>query len=118
MEETLLEMIQAEQLCEEESSFGKNYSKTIVKVVFAVSFVVDGSEQSEMLIDTVLQTNLSGFKTQVALACNFRKNFGESTLDQLKQPIQQDEEMMQASLQVLRTACACKLILKALSRPY
>ena len=58
-------MTQAEQLCEEESSFGKNYSKTIVKVVFAVGFIVDGSEQSEMLVDTVIQTMVSGFKTQV-----------------------------------------------------
>ena len=87
-------MIQAEQLCEEESSFGKNYSKTIGKVAFAVGFIVDGSEQSDMLVDTLMQTMFSGFKTQVSLACKFRKNFGESTLDQLKEPLQQDEEMM------------------------
>lgn len=63
MAETLLEMIQAEQLCEEESSFGKNYSKTIVKVAFAIGLIVDGSDQSDLLVDTVMQTMFSGFKT-------------------------------------------------------
>jgi ABC-type sulfate transport system permease subunit len=41
--ENLLGMVQADMLCEEESFFGKNYSKTIIKLTFAIAMVVDGS---------------------------------------------------------------------------
>jgi hypothetical protein len=53
MAETLLEMIQAEQLCEEESFYGKNFSKTIIKLVFATCMVIDSGHESELLIDAV-----------------------------------------------------------------
>jgi ABC-type sulfate transport system permease subunit len=44
--ENLLGMVQADMLCEEESFFGKNYSKTIIKLTFAIAMVVDGSSSS------------------------------------------------------------------------
>lgn len=112
-------MVQADQLCEEEPFFGKNYSKTIVKLVFAICMVVDGSQESQMLIDAVFQSVFASFKTAAVIAQAFRRGLGSLSAEGLKHCItaaeRMDEEMMQSSLQFMRTAAACMLIAKAVS---
>ena len=63
MTEELLGLIQAEQVGEEDSVFSKNYSKTIIKLTFAIAFAIDGTEESENLIYAMIQCVYSSFKT-------------------------------------------------------
>lgn len=91
--ENLLQMVQADQLCEEEPFYGKNYSKTIIKLVFAICMVVDGTLEAELLTDAVFQSVFASYKTAAVIGQAFRKEFGEVTLEGLQSSISATERM-------------------------
>ena len=68
----------------------------------------------------MFQSVFASFKTAVAVASCFRKGYGEIKATKLTEGLtgltQMDEEMMLSSLQFMRTATACMLLIKAVAK--